>query len=74
MNIRIKAALLTAGILASCIASVSALAFIVSSLSTQTIIYIIGAGFFVFMIYVFYGIALNRLEYEQRLKEIIEKK
>ena len=72
MNIRVKAALLTAGSLAAGIIIVLAVHQLTQSLTTDQVMIIFGAGMTGFLVYLLYSIVLNRLEYEQKLAEIVE--
>lgn len=74
MNIRVKAALLTAGMLAASTIIFLAIGVIVNGLTSDQVIMLVGLGFVGFCIYMLYGITLNRLEYQEKLKEIRDQK
>ena len=74
MNIRVKAALLTLGMLASTAIIFFAIGQIISALTSDQIQMMFGAGFIGFFVYCLYSITLNRLEYEARIKEIRDQK
>ena len=74
MNIRLKAALHTAGFLAITFISVFLVRFVIDTLTSDQIVYLFGAGGFVFLVGMLYSITLNRLEYEARIEEIRNQK
>ena len=74
MNIRVKAALLTAGMLAASTIIFLAIGLIINGLTSDQVIMLVGIGFIGFAIYMLYSITLNRLEYEDKLKEIRNQK
>jgi formate/nitrite transporter FocA (FNT family) len=73
LSLKQKAMLITAGIIVSVIAGSFAVAFIVANVPAQIIGNAIGGGLVAWFIYLFYAITLNRLEYEQKIKEINSK-
>ena len=73
MNIRVKAGLVTAGLLAASLCGVLLIQLVVNFLTPEQFMMLLGLGFVAFFINVLYGITLNRLEYEQKLKEITSK-
>jgi hypothetical protein len=73
MNIRVKAGLITAGMLAVSTGGMLAVELIVHVLTANQIMMLAGAGLVGVLIYILYGINLNRLEYEQKIKEITDK-
>lgn len=74
LSIKQKAAVITAGILASIVIASYALAFIMANVDAQTIGYALGLGFTAWFVYIFYAITLNRLEYEEKVQEIVDRK
>ena len=73
MNIKLKAALHTAGILAV-ITSVSVgLQLILAGLTANEISKILSVGSITFLIYAMYLVVLSRLEYNQKVDEIAKK-
>ena len=73
MNLKLKALLQTAGILAV-ICSVSVgLQFLVAGLTADEISKILSVGSITFLIYCMYQVVLSRLEYAQKVDEIAKK-
>lgn len=70
MNIRVKAALLTAGIVAGGVIIFLAIGQILNGLTSEQIASIIMVGSVGVCVYMLYCITLDRLEYEARIKEI----
>ncbi len=74
MNIRVKAALLTAGMLAASTIIFLAIGVIVNSLTGDQLMTLVGIAFIVFFVYILYGITLSRLEFDAKIKEIRDQK
>jgi hypothetical protein len=74
MNIRVKAGLVTVGLMSTCLISILGIQAIVNFLTAEQLIMLITFSLIGVFVYVLYGITLNRLEYEQTLKEITDKK
>ena len=73
MNIRIKAALQTAGILAViCTVSVG-LQLLLAGLTSDEISKILSVGSITLLVYCMYQLVLTRLEHSQKLDEIAKK-
>ena len=73
MNLKLKALLQTAGILAV-ICSVSVgLQFLVAGLTADEISKILSVGSIAFLVYCIYQLVLSRLEYTQKVDEIAKK-
>ena len=73
MNIEIKAALQTAGILAViCTLSVG-LQLLLASLTADEISKILSVGSITLLVYCMYQLVLSRLEYDQKVDEIAKK-
>ena len=73
MNIKIKAALQTAGILAViCTVSIG-LQLLLAGLTASEIAKILAVGSITFLIYCMYQVVLSRLEYSQKVDEIAKK-
>ena len=73
MNIKIKALLQTAGILAViCTLSVG-LQLLLASLTASEIAKILSAGSMALLVYCIYLVVLSRLEYNQKVDEIVKK-
>ena len=73
MNIKIRAFLHSVGMLAACCAGSILVGVFFHYFPTEYVPHLLITGLVVMLIYTGYGIALSRLEYEQRLKEINEK-
>jgi hypothetical protein len=74
MSLKQKALLQTLGMFAFVIAVSAAVAFILANVSAATIANAFGAGAIVFLAYMFYNVTLSRLEYNETLKKMTEKK
>jgi hypothetical protein len=73
MNIKIKAALQTAGVLAViCTVSVG-LQLLLAGLTADEISKILSVGSIAFLVYCIYQLVLSRLEYSQKVDEIAKK-
>ena len=73
MNIKIKAALQTAGILAViCTLSVG-LQLLLTGLTADEISKILSVGSITLLVYCMYQLVLSRLEYTQKVEEIAQK-
>ena len=73
MNLKLKAALQTAGILAViCTVSVG-LQLLLAGLTADEITKILSVGSIAFLVYCIYQLVLSRLEYTQKLEEINQK-
>ena len=73
MNIKIKAALQTAGVLAViCTVSVG-LQLLLAGLTADEISKILSVGSIAFLVYCIYQLVVSRLEYTQKVDEIAKK-
>ena len=73
MNIKIKAALQTAGILAViCTVSIG-VRLLLAGLTADEISKILSVGSITFLVYAMYLVVLSRLEYTQKVDEIAKK-
>ena len=73
MNIKIKALLQTAGILAViCTVSVG-IQLLFATLTAKELTNLLAIGSITFLIYCMYQVVLSRLEYEQKVEEISQK-
>jgi hypothetical protein len=73
MNIKLKAALQTAGILAViCTVSVG-VQLLLAGLTADEISKILSVGSIIFLVYCMYQVVLSRLEYNQKVDEIAKK-
>lgn len=74
MNIRLKAALITAGMIACSFVSVLAVYTLINTLSPENLVTLAGVAFIGIFVYIVYGINLSRLKFEERIKEIRSQK
>ena len=74
LSLKQKALLITAATICGAVAGSIVLAFIMANVSAETLGYVTGAGLCAWFVYIFYAITLNRLEYNEKLKELTEKK
>jgi hypothetical protein len=72
MDIRIKAALQTAAIIAMAIISAVTIQFVLNTFSSQDIINVLGIIFGAWVVSIMYSIVLNRLKYEEQVKKMQE--
>ena len=73
MNLKLKAALQTAGVLAViCTASV-VVQLLLTGLTADEISKILSVGSIALLVYCMYQLVLSRLEYEQKVDEITQK-
>jgi len=73
MNIKLRAALQTAGILAVIVSVSIGLQLLLAGLTANEISKILSVGSITFLIYCMYQVVLSRLEYEQKVEEIAKK-
>jgi hypothetical protein len=73
MNIKIKAALQTAGVLAVICGVSVGLQFLLASLTADEVSKIISVGCIALLVYCMYQLVLTRLEYTQKVDEIAKK-
>jgi len=73
LSLKQKALVQTIGMFALAIVTAIAVTFILANVSAATIANAFMIGSFVFLAYVFYGITLSRLEYNEKLKEMAKK-
>ena len=73
MNIKIKAALHTAGILAVICTLSIGLRLLLAGLTSDEISKILSVGSITLLVYCMYQIVLGRLEYNQKVNEIAKK-
>jgi putative flippase GtrA len=73
MNLKLKAALQTAGVLAViCTVSVG-VQLLLAGLTADEISKILSVGSITLLVYCMYQLVLSRLEYTQKLEEIVQK-
>ena len=73
MNIKIKAVLQTAGILAVIVSVSIGLQLLLAGLTADEISKILSVGSITFLVYAMYLVVLSRLEYTQKVDEIAKK-
>lgn len=73
LSIKQKALLVTFGLLGSMILGSGLVVLILQNVSTQFIGNTLGAGFLAWVVYLLYCITLNRLEYEESVKNLSKK-
>lgn len=73
LSIKQKALLVTFGLLGSMILGSGLVVLILQNVSTQFIGNALGAGFLAWVVYLLYCITLNRLEYEESVKNLSKK-
>ena len=73
MNIKIKAVLQTAGILAVIVSVSIVLQLLLAGLTADEISKILSVGSITFLVYAMYLVVLSRLEYTQKVDEIAKK-
>ncbi len=74
LSLKQKALAQTLGMFVLAIVGAVIVAFIVANVSTTVLINALGVGLFCYFAYLFYSITLSRLEYDEKLKEMTEKK
>ncbi len=73
MNIKVKAGLVVAGIIATSVTVVTLLKLVITYISSETMPLILVSLALGIAIYTLYSIALAQLTYEEKLKEISKK-
>jgi putative flippase GtrA len=73
MNIKVKALLQTAGILAVICAVSVGVQLLLAGLTADEIAKILSVGSITLLVYCMYQLVLSRLEYEQKVDEIAQK-
>ena len=73
LSLKQKALLITLAVLVGTIAGSFALAFILVNVTAETIGNVFMGGVLGFFVYLFYSIILNRLEYQESMKELNKK-
>jgi hypothetical protein len=72
MSLKLRALIQTVGLIALAIACSATIGFIAANVSTETILQALGFGALAWFVYLFYSITLSRLEYQEKLKEIVD--
>lgn len=70
MNIKVKAAAITAGLIAGSFVTAGLIHEAVNHLTTEQITTFVGSVFVAFFVYGIYQLILSRLEYQNTLKKI----
>jgi len=73
LSLKQKALAHTVGMFTLAIVVSIAVTFIIANVSSAVLMNALGIGLFAFFAYMFYGITLSRLEYNEKLKEMTEK-
>jgi len=73
MNLKLKAALQTIGILAVTSTMVIGVQLLVTTLTAKELTTLLAVGSITFLVYCMYQVVLSRLEYEQKVDEISQK-
>ena len=73
MNLKLKAALQTAGILVVTTTIAVGIQLLFTTLTAKELTNLLAIGSITFLIYCMYQIVLSRLEYEQKVEEISQK-
>jgi uroporphyrinogen-III synthase len=73
MNLKLKAALQTAGVLAVVITASVGVQLLVAFLTASQITNLLAVISITFLVYAMYQLVLSRLEYEQKVEEIVQK-
>jgi hypothetical protein len=73
LSLKQKAILQTIGMFAGAVVIAHLVTFIIQNVSTEVLANVAGFGFIGFFGYMFYQITLNRLEYNEKLKEFAKK-
>jgi threonine/homoserine/homoserine lactone efflux protein len=73
MNLKLKAALQTAGILVVTSTIAVGIQLLFTTLTAKELTNILAVGSITFLIYCMYQVVLSRLEYEQKVEEIAKK-
>ena len=73
MNLKLKAALQTAGVLAVTFTIAVGIQLLFTTLTAKELTNLLAIGSITFLIYCMYQVVLSRLEYEQKVEEIAQK-
>ena len=73
MNLKLKAALQTAGVLAITSTIAVGIQLLFTTLTAKELTNLLAIGSITFLIYCMYQVVLSRLEYEQKVEEIAQK-
>ena len=73
MTLKQRAALQTAGILAVTITAAVLINIILEQLTREQLVNGLAVGSIVFLIYSMYGVVLSRLEYDEKVKQLVDK-
>ena len=74
MNLKIKAGLIVAGILSSAIATIIAVRLALTYISLEMLPNLFISAALSIALYTLYSITLDRLKYETKIKEMVDKK
>ena len=73
MNLKLKAALYTAGFFAAIVATSVLVAYLASLMTAAQGVYLLGVLCISALVYTMYGVMLARMEYYEHLKQMAEK-
>jgi predicted Na+-dependent transporter len=74
MDIRVRAAVQTVGMLGLAMVSAAVVVWAVNYFSANTLMYIFGIGMLAGFFYLFYGVTLSRLQYDEAVKKTVDLK
>ena len=73
MNLKLKAALYTAGLLATTVGASLLVSYVASLMTAAQGVYLLGVLCISALVYTIYGVMLARMEYYEHLKQMAEK-
>jgi len=73
MNLKLKAALYTAGLLATTVGASLLVSYVASLMTAAQGVYLLGVLCISALVYTMYGVMLARMEYYEHLKQMAEK-
>ena len=73
MNLKLKAALYTAGLLATTVSASLLVSYVASFMTATQGVYLLGVLCISGLVYTIYGVMLARMEYYEHLKQMAEK-
>ena len=73
MNLKLKAALYTAGLLATVVGASLLVSYVASLMTAAQGVYLLGVLCISALVYTIYGVMLARMEYYEHLKQMAEK-
>jgi hypothetical protein len=73
MNLKLKAALYTAGFFAAIVATSALVAYVASLMTAAQVVYLLGVLCISALVYTIYGVMLARMEYNESLNESLKR-